>query len=141
MINLIKKDDIKNFILKNPHKLFIKFDAKEHELSNTIIDNLTLNEKLIYKKNNNIRLDFDIKLYNRDIFNDLEMNLEDKNWFFCNFQYIETYNFINTNENLKILFKDNILSILRSPYIKKIYNELENRFDNKKYLFDDNNEI
>jgi hypothetical protein len=141
MINLIQKKDLKNFIKNNPNKLFIKLNGKEIELSNDIIDTLLLNETLIYKKGE-INLDFDIKLYNRDIFNELEINLIIKDWKFCNFEYIETYNFINSNENLKKLFKDNILSILRSPYMKKIYYEVENRFyNNNNYLFENNDEI
>ena len=43
---------------------------------------------------------------------------------------------------IKKLFKDNILSILRSPYMKKIYYEVENRFyNNNNYLFENNDEI
>ena len=50
MINLIQKEDLKNYIKKNSHQLFIKLNGEENELSNYIIDTLTLNEKLIFKK-------------------------------------------------------------------------------------------
>jgi hypothetical protein len=100
MINLITKDDLKYFIIKNPGVLFIKKEDKEIELNGEIINNLLLNEILIYK-NDNENLDFKINKYNKKILENLPNGLIKKNWYESNFEFIEEYNFLNKSEKLK----------------------------------------
>ena len=134
MINIINKEELKKYIQNNPKKLFIKKNGIDIEINNTIINELKLNEILLYKEED-ITLDFDIKLYNNDIFNDLGFNIQNNNWEICNFKYIEKYNFLNVNEQLKFEFKNNIKTILESPCVKDIYMKIESRFE-KDYLFE-----
>jgi hypothetical protein len=142
MINLLNIEDIKKFIVENPKKLFIMRNEKEIELTNDNINSFSLNEKLIYKSKDNNNIDFNIKLYNKNVLDNLEANIKKKLWINANFEYIEDYNFINSNENLKLLFKKHIKEMLKSPYIKKIYLKTEERFEaNKYYLFDDSDKI
>lgn len=134
MINIINKEELKKYIQNNPRKLFIKKKGIEIEVTNSIINELELKEILLYKEED-IELNFDIKLYNNDIFNNLGFNIQDNDWNNCNFEYIEKYNFLNANEQLKSEFKNNINSILESPYVKEIYLKIESRFE-KDYLFE-----
>ena len=135
MINLITKDDLKQFIHKNPGLLYIKKENKEIELSEEIINNLFLNEIIIYK-NDNKKLDFQINKYNKNILSDLPGKLIEKNWSDCNFKFIEEYNFINKNKNLKNEFMTHIKKIIRSPYVKNIYSNIETRFEINDYIYD-----
>ena len=135
MINLITKDDLKQFIHKNPSLLFLKKDNKEIELNDEIINHLLLNEILICK-NGNGKLDFKINKYNANVLKNLKVKLIGKNWIDCNFEFIEEYNFINKNENLKNEFMIHIKKIMQSPYVKNIYKDIENRFDTNDYIYD-----
>ena len=134
MINLINKEELKKYIQNNPKKLYIKKNGIEIEVNNIIINELKLNEILIYKEKD-IILNFNLKLYNNDIFNDLAFNIQNEDWQYCNFEYIEKYNFFNVNEQLKFEFKNNIRTILESPCVKEIYLKIESRFE-KDYLFE-----
>ena len=60
MINLIKKYDLKNYIKNNPKVLYIKRNNINVEIDDNIIDDLNMNEILIYK-DKDINLQFDIK--------------------------------------------------------------------------------
>ena len=135
MINLISKDDLKFFIHKNPGLLFIKKENKEIELNDEKIYSLLLNE-IIICKNENDKLDFQINKYNKNVLNNLPEKLIEKNWIDCNFEFIEEYNFINKNENLKKEFMNHIKKIIRSPYVKNIYKDIETRFDTNDYIYD-----
>ena len=135
MINLITQDDLKIFIKKNPGILFINKDNEEIELNNEIINTLTLNENLICK-NNNENFDFKINKYNINILDNLPKGLKEKTWTDCNFLFIEEYNFINKDKELRNEFMNYIKKILKSPYVKKKYNEIETRFDTNNYIYD-----
>ena len=135
MIKLISKKKLKKFIKKNPESLYIKINGLEVKLTNEIIDKMTLKEILIYKEKKE-NFEFDIKKYNSLIFEDFKVNIRTKDWIYCNFEYIEEFNFININEELKTEFKNNLYNIIRSPYMKKVYFEVETRFE-KNYIFDD----
>lgn len=139
MINLIDKDTIKNYVHNNPKKLFIMKKGKEIELTDSIINKMNLNEILIYK-GNDTNIDFDIKKYNKKIFDNLEINLKVNSWIFSNFEFIDNYYFINTKNELKLEFKNNLKTIIESPYIKQIYSKIENRFE-KNYLFEGSDKI
>lgn len=139
MINLIDKDTIKNYVHNNPKKLFIMKKGKEIELTDSIINKMNLNEILIYK-GNYTNIDFDIKKYNKKIFDNLEINLKVNSWIFSNFEFIDNYYFINTKNELKLEFKNNLKTIIESPYIKQIYSKIENRFE-KNYLFEGSDKI
>lgn len=139
MINLIDKDTIKNYVHNNPKKLFIMKKGKEIELTDSIINKMNLNEILIYK-GNYTNIDFDIKKYNKKIFDNLEINLKVNRWIFSNFEFIDNYYFINTKNELKLEFKNNLKTIIESPYIKQIYSKIENRFE-KNYLFEGSDKI
>ena len=139
MINLIDKDTIKNYVHNNPKKLFIMKKGKEIELTDSIINKMNLNETLIYKENDT-NIDFDIKKYNKKIFDNLEINLKVNSWIFSNFEFIDNYYFINTKNELKLEFKNNLKTIIESPYIKQIYSKIENRFE-KNYLFEGSDKI
>ena len=142
MINLLNVEDIKKFINDNPKKLFIVRNEKEIELTNDNINSFSLEEKLIYKSKDNNNIDFNIKLYNKNVLDNLEINIKKKLWVNANFEYIQDYNFINSNENLKVLFKQHIKDMLESPYIKEVYFKTEERFEtNNYYLFDGSDEI
>ena len=60
MINLIKKYDLKNYIKNNPKVLYIKRNNINVQIDDNIIDDLNMNEILIYK-DKDINLQFDIK--------------------------------------------------------------------------------
>ena len=134
MINLINKEELKKYIQTNPKKLYLKKNGIDIEINNIIINELKLNEILIYKEED-IILNFDLKLYNNDIFNNLARNIQSEDWQYCNFEYIDKYNFFNINEQLKTEFKNNIRIILESPCVKEIYMKIESRFE-KDYLFE-----
>jgi len=138
MINLIRKDDLKKYIKKNPNVLYIKKNGIDNELNDNLIDNLLMNEILIYK-DKDYNLKFDIKKYNVNILLDLKNNLINKNWINSNFEYIEEYNFIFYSDDLRREFNNYIKDMIKSPYIKNIYRKTETRFiiDNG-YLFDKN---
>ena len=66
MINLIKKYELKNYIKNNPKVLYIKRNNINVEIDDNIIDDLNMNEILIYK-DKDINLQFDIKKYNINV--------------------------------------------------------------------------
>ena len=137
MINIINKKALKEYIKNNKNKLFIEKNGKEIEVNDSIINKLKLNEILLYKEDD-IKLNFEIKLYNNNVFDNLGFNIQNKNWFNCNFEYIENYHFLNASEQLKNEFKNNLLTILKSPCVKEIYMKIETRFE-KDYLFESKN--
>ena len=138
MINLIKKQDLKNYIKNNPKVLYIKRNNINIEINDNIIDSLNMNEILIYK-DTDVDLKFDIKKYNVNVLSNLKNNLEDRNWLNSNFEYIEEYNFIYNSVDLKREFYNHIKEILQSPYIKNIYKKTETRFNpDAPYIFDTN---
>ena len=140
MINFINKEELKNFIKENPKQLFIKKNNILLELNDNLIDDLLLNEILIFKVFDQ-EFNFDFKKYNNRVFNDLKSIITQKSWYYCNFQYINEYNFIFTDNKLKSEFKNFIRNILESPYLKNIYKEVESRFDNKTLFEDDFDKI
>ena len=137
MINIINKKALKEYIKNNKNKLFIEKNGKEIEVNDSIINKLKLNEILLYKEDD-IKLNFEIKLYNNNVFDNLGFNIQNKNWFNCNFEYIENYHFLNASEQLKNEFKNNLLTILKSPCVKEIYMKIETKFE-KDYLFESKN--
>ena len=137
MINIINKEALKKYIKNNQNKLFIEKNGKVIEVNDWIINKLKLNEIVLYIEDD-IKLNFEIKLYNNNVFDNLGLNIQDKNWLNCNFEYIENYHFLNASEQLKYEFKNNLLTILESPCVKEIYMKIETRFE-KGYLFESEN--
>lgn len=142
MINLIDHSHLINYIQKKPKTLFLKRNNTEIELNEELIKELSNNEILIYKTSEE-NLIFDIKKFNANVLDDLEYNLKFKIWETCNFQYINDYNFIYSNNGLKNAFKNFIKDVIESPYIKNNYNKVETRFNNNdnNYVFDNSEDI
>ena len=137
MVNLIKKEELKDYIKKNPKTIYTDKNDNS-ELNEINIDKLLMDQILYYKYNNEY-FEFDIKKYNSRVLSDLNSNLINKKWIYSNFKYIEEYNFIYRSNDLKKEFNNFIIDILKSPYIKKIYLDTETRFNSDNgYIFDEN---